>query len=360
MKKLTNNYSQLPLSALEPQFQAWSKVLTRHQSGNIFFLRNTGMLTRLTQYTDWYNSTHDLPIHVHDIDISMTSDPRGLAAALANIKSNVLLIVRDHFAHPDSNSLEMAIQQHYLSSPYSLLISHECAPHELHNQSNGQSVFLHNQFIYEAPSANKDLLQYINNICSLWGISLNNSQEENIIRYCGNQAWLTNEYIRTLIESPHFTHEEVITSPSLVFRTETLFQTLPTLYHNHFCKLPTPPNIAYEINKYNLMGTWLEDMVQKRNISLLNVSPTQVIYNQIDLSAYFSRGEKNVLSLAYIEPTIRSREEVAAAFYENDGLNYTDWALSQIISRLRTKLTKHGIPINITPKRGKGYGFTRK
>lgn len=317
------------------------------------------MLTRLTQYVDWYNSTHDLPMHVHDIDMSMTSDSRGLTDALANIQSNILLIVRDHFAHPDSKSLEIAIQQYYLSSPYSLLISHECAPHELYNQSNGQSVFLHNQFIYEAPSENKDLLKYINNICSLWSISLNNGQKEDIIRYCGNLAWLTNEYIRTLIEYPNSTHEEVVTSPSLIFRTETIFQTLPNLYHNYYCKLPTPPNIVYEIKKYNLMGTWLEDMILKRSISLLNISSTQVIYNQIDLSVYFSRGEKNVLSLASTEPTIRSREEVAAAFYETDNLNYTDWALSQIISRLRAKLTRHGIPINITPKRGKGYDFSR-
>jgi hypothetical protein len=79
MKKLTNNYSQLPISALELQFQAWSQVLEHHQSGNIFFLKNTRMLTRLVQFLEWYKSKNGAHLDMLDFDIELITSPREFA-----------------------------------------------------------------------------------------------------------------------------------------------------------------------------------------------------------------------------------------------------------------------------------------
>lgn len=360
-----NNYSQMPIEALEPQYQVWAQVLARHQSGNLFFLKNTGMLTRILQFQDWHKTFIKTPLVMLDIDIDLVSSPREFELALKNLKSNAILVVRDHFTHPDSSILEMILQKHYLLSTHSLLVVHECAPHELIDSNNHTSSLHINQFLYSPPTTESNLHRYIENICQLWLIKLTQHQIENILSYCGNNAWLINEYIRMSVSNPTLSPEQLIQLPAIQYRVKTLYDTLPLTYQKYFSHSTHNLDIIQELTTYNLIdklghpiGHWLKDSIVSHQKLLLNITDTKVIYNQIDLSVHFSPGENRILALTTTGP-LHTREKIAQAFYDTQEPEYSDWALSQIISRLRSKLKRLGIPVQITPKRGQGYEFSR-
>jgi OmpR family two-component system bacitracin resistance response regulator BceR len=78
----------------------------------------------------------------------------------------------------------------------------------------------------------------------------------------------------------------------------------------------------------------------------------------VPLKGFFSRKEYNVLKLLLEQKEkIVSRDAVGATLWPiNTEKHYSDWAIDQLIARLRQRLTELSLPPKmIQSVRGKGY-----
>lgn len=358
-----DNYSQMPIASLEPQFSLWLKYLTTHQGANLFFLKNMGILPRLYQFCDYYRKHQRTKLKILDIKYSGTTDLFTFENELSKLKSHALIIAGDIFTRPDSGRLATALQNHYLTSRWSVLIAHECSPLELYsNQELLTSSLCVHPTPFALPTKQDTITQYIHNILKLWKVSLRTDQITQITQYCGNQPWLINELIRLWVENPEVTIETIITHPNFTFRVEKIFSELPSEYRDVLSRHNSNPEHISELSAFSLIdkdrhpiGTWLNDCLTNAQHTRLVTTPNQVIYDSVDLSRQFSVGERRLINLFNQNTNIITRESVANIFYDSQSGDYSDWALSQIITRLRRKLLKLNIPLDIKTKRGFGY-----
>lgn len=362
-----DNHSQMPIVYLEPQFSRWNKYLVTHQGANLFFLKNTGMLTRLLQFCDYYHKQQKAKLQVIDINYYGTTDPIKLELELKKITSHTLIIAGDIFTRPDSGRLAVALQNHYLTSPWSILIAHECSPSELYNSEKilSSCLYIHpNPFTL--PTEQIFIRQYIQNILKLWKVQLSYEQITEAMEYCGNQPWLINECIRLWVENPEAPIEKIISHPNFTFRLKTLFNSLPHHYLKVLARQKSNPEITSELHSFgiidkdsNPVGAWLKESLNNLKQTLLVTTPNQVIYDSVDITLQFSPGERRLINIFNQSTEIVTREKVAELFYDSLSGDYSDWALSQVITRLRHKLQRLNIPLIIKPKRGKGYESVR-
>lgn len=364
-----NNHSQLPTTSLQSQFVSWSSYLTSHQYGNLFFLKNTGLLPRILQFADHYRHSTKRQLTIIDIDSELVADPHSFQNALHSVKNDLILIVHEHFTQPDAQPLELILQNYYHVSAHPILIVHECAPHEILANPHHAPVLYINPTIYQLPQDLATLKNYVANVCKLWDVKLSPSQIETILHYCGNIPWLINEAIR-LASSQHQNNltQLLQSSPSLKSRMNRVFTDLPVAHHNTLLNPTTAdPNMLFELQRAGFLdakgqttGEWLQEQISLSNRQLLTLTPDTVIFCNRDISLNFTSGERQLLTLANnVENQIYSRETCAQAIYKNSNPDFTDWSLSQAISRVRTKLKTYQLPITISPKRGQGYVISR-
>lgn len=361
-----NSYNQMPISYLKPQFDLWIKYLSTHQSANLFFLKNTGILPRLYQFRD-YCKQKKIKLTTLDLKYSGATDALTLEKQLEKLRSHTLVLASDLFTQPDSARLATVLQNHYLASPYSILIAHECAPFELDSNAtlSASCLYVH-QSPFTLAQDHPTMIQYVSNILKLWKVKLTSTQIDQIIAYCGNQPWLINECIRLWVETPEAPIETIIAHPNFTFRLKTLFNSLPPKYRDSLSIKSGNNEIFAQLFAFGLidssrdyLGTWLQEALALYHQTRLSTSPTQLIYDSIDLSSHFSLGELRLIDLLNSSTSTISRELVANTFYDSQTSDYSDWALSQVITRLRHKLLRHHIPLEITTKRGVGYGISR-
>lgn len=114
---------------------------------------------------------------------------------------------------------------------------------------------------------------------------------------------------------------------------------------------------------YRLGIPVLEEMIHQMKKHKFNVSLDQmgrIVHQSVVVDPLFSRHERRLLKLFLARSGhIFSREACAKAVWqENYDSEYTDWALDQVMKRLRQKLVKLGVAsTNIETLRGQGYRF---
>ena len=76
-----------------------------------------------------------------------------------------------------------------------------------------------------------------------------------------------------------------------------------------------------------------------------------------DFKRDLSKGELDTFNILYNKVgEIVSREEMAKVKWKEDAdEKYSDWAIDQIIYRLRSKLKKHKVQYRIITKKGRGF-----
>lgn len=362
-----NSYSQMPLRYLDSQFATWSRYLTSHQTCNIFFLKNTGIIPRILQFIDYHQSNEKVKPVVLDLEALNATDPHNLQSVLSVPNSKpTIIIVRDLFLLPGANRLEKVLEQYYVSAKSGMLIIHECAPHELYiNYERASCLYVH-PLLFRLPTEKSIIKDYIHSTCKLWKIALDPAIVDDILSYSGNIPWLLNESIRLCSENPKLKFSEISKLPSLSSRVMSFYSTLPSLYKAQIgSNSMVDQALKDELISFGLMqsdqliGTHFIDSIRNNKLEQLRTTPAKILLNSIDISAFFSSSEKRLINLLNTtSKTVLTRDEVANTFYNNEE-PYSDWALSQVITRLRTKLARHKIPLSITTKRGFGYGISR-
>src|SRR3990167_8944825 len=111
-------------------------------------------------------------------------------------------------------------------------------------------------------------------------------------------------------------------------------------------------------NENKMNGTWINSLIGIYDIVELRVKGGVISYLGVDLDEILTPREKKViLTLSSQKSFYADRELLGKAIWDNEySSKYSDWAIDQIFSRLRKKLTKIGMPEDII-KTIKGKGF---
>lgn len=357
----------MPLAALEHDFTRWHQLLASNQSGNIFSLQKSGMLPRIIQFIEWRKATHHHDTFLLDLDLENLTDPYSLKNKLDQITGDVIIISRDHFLNQDSLSLEPILQRHYAEGSINFMLIHECAPHQLLSSNKHTALVYANHQIFTTTLDRQQLRLYVKNTCELWQIQAPNDFVFNkMVDYCSNQPWLINEYLR-LIEDKNYPDLKTIEqSPSLTHRANTILKSLPKKYLSLLSKQSEDKYTVQEMSTFGLIdsslkptGTWLTQALARLNSSRLVIDQEKIYLDNVDISLNFTSKEKRLFTFFLNPQTIISFEILGSTIYAGVS-DYSDWALSQTISRFRSKLLQYKLPLKIKTKRGRGYEFVRE
>jgi DNA-binding response OmpR family regulator len=85
-----------------------------------------------------------------------------------------------------------------------------------------------------------------------------------------------------------------------------------------------------------------------------------ILLNRKPIEEYFTRQEYTVLSLMIRKGgRLCSRDDIGEALWGEDSYEkYSNWAIDQLISKLRKKIKKLGIKNGLKTIRGRGYKLT--
>jgi DNA-binding winged helix-turn-helix (wHTH) protein len=226
-----------------------------------------------------------------------------------------------------------------------------------------------NMFLYPLYDE-QDSSTFIRYLQHKWEMKLKPSEEDAIVKACGGHFWLIKEAIRELLNKSKWSMME----EGMHFRLESIFNSLLNSERNALRKvitktkdmLPEEKHSVIHLTKLNVISEdtcnigLLSNFISKHvsKITQLGIEEDKITLNHVPLKGFFSRKEYNVLKLLLEQKEkIVSRDAVGATLWPiNTEKHYSDWAIDQLIARLRQRLTELSLPPKmIQSVRGKGY-----
>lgn len=358
----------MPLEVVEPIFAEWLKVFQHHEVGTVFFLPHCDVLFRVKQFVNWLKTKHNLIPCVVDLEFDLLSDPKQLSDFLLQNKTKpILLLAKRGFVNPSSAQWQTAIDVFRLEQTKGVLVIHEAAPCEL-KALNTHTSFTQNQTLYPLYTPEQAFL-FCSTLAKDWNIKLSTQDLVSLTQYCGGPLWFIKEALRQLRDGKNQTIAACQKSEDFLWKTNQFWNDLPQEYRAALLnlKLASRATIA-ELIRFNLIqnqphldgySTWpfLEPKITQSRQDSFVCLPTKVTYFENDFTQQFSKAERRVLAELWSKRNdVVSREALASQFWgENADEKYSDWALDQVIRRLRSKILAAKLPITVTTKRGLGY-----
>lgn len=216
-----------------------------------------------------------------------------------------------------------------------------------------------------------DTQAFITYLKTKWNLTLTSAQEQEIITRCGGHFWFVKDAMRQIAHNGKWSIE----NESLQFRIKTVYSLLSQNQQQILLKLARgqqgfSAEEEQSLNYFKHMRVLNADNTFKvgvlgeyigqhaAGVVALTMDTDHVFMNQIPIDQVFPRKEYRVLRLLLERKgTIVTREELAARLWPIDtDAQYSDWAIDQIIARVRKRLAE----LSVSPKvlqavRGKGY-----
>lgn len=237
------------------------------------------------------------------------------------------------------------------------------------------SLYQNLQFhsFYDKP----DQSQFIIYLQKKFNIKLPKNTAEKIVVHCDGCLWFIKEAVRhftqTKQEKDLFSHPEMITRLKIfyddfeekeknvlekIIRSDLHFNREEKIILAYFQKINL---IKIDGKNYLIKSSLLSDFIKKELAKKVEISVNesgQLLVNDVTLDGFFSRREKNLLRYFIQNPTeLLGREKTATIIWgESYKTEYSDWALDQVIRRLRNKLAHLGLSRNlIQTKKNQGF-----
>lgn len=366
---MKNNYSHLPLKSLLPQFSLWQKSLDSNQIAHLHFLPYSGMLYRTYQFRDWYTKLSKEVCDLVDLDIELINEPHLLTQYLKNISKPTIIIARRIFVGDLGHIFAQALQDIAVQNRYGILVVHETTPLEIKKVHPYLPSVMHHQcFLYQPVNNKESLKEYCHNLSKDWGLKLNPQEFTTWYDYSQHQLLLYNELLRLRLASPDSNPASLITMTTFMNKCQLIWDNLPESYREYYFKNSSiSEDLERELISFGLplryelaSHPYLDHCVKNTMNQVLVISESSVKYKNIDITNIFTQTERLILAkLQSIEYPI-SREDIGKIYWPQNSDNlYSDWALDQLMSRLRKKIQQQHLPIIIRTLRGRGYVLSR-
>lgn len=230
-----------------------------------------------------------------------------------------------------------------------------------------------NIFSYPLYSS-EDVFTFVRYLQKKWDMKINPNKEEKVVVSCGGHFWLVKEAVRELLNSGKWSYEE----ESMRFRLGTIYSSLCASEKSAIEKLITAKksftgeedhSLAY-LRKMNFLdrdNNFQIGLFQKyvqthlQSSIVLGLENSVLTLNHVPLDKFLSRKEYRVLKLLFEHKgEVVSRDAIALRIWPaKTEEHYSDWAIDQLIARLRKRLVELALPSKfIGVVRGRGYHLT--
>ena len=407
----------LPITkkTFEKQTGEWLKIIASGETGTILFFPNTDRLRRIPQLLSdkkllkrslkesekYYFLILDLdlfPIEEHeDMEEFVVSRLNQLkfeknfakfsqwVKFLKKEKLQLVLIIANaeklltgpfHPIHPILFFLAGLIEQ---NPCFQALFFFE--KDILHSQYfdvlSSRTIFFQNLLYYPLYSE-KDVTQFILYLSSKWDKKIPKKLIQEIIKNCGGHFWLVKEAVRYFRQTGKV--KNIFDHEAMNFRLEGIYNSLLESEKSVLKKIIFGQRSFNDLEKHSLSHLKKISLVDKKNqltIRLLEryvkdlretranmvLKNGNVLLNNVPVEGLFSRKERRILK-RFIEnqDKLITRDELAKWIWStNTQEKYSDWAIDQLITRLRKRLGQLSIPKEaIKTIRGRGYLLSLK
>ena len=219
----------------------------------------------------------------------------------------------------------------------------------------------------------KDTEHFIHHMATIWDIHITQKQIDHITSICGGKWWFIKDALRQLRTQKTWNEE----TDDMMYRKNMIIQALLPSERSGLLKILTgrktfDKDEQHSINHLMKLRVITDDyhitipilrkplLASINSVRALTYENNMIYLNQVPIGKFFSRKEIRAFKILVSKPgVIISREELAQAIWPIDtDANYSDWAIDQIIARVRKRLPEFDIsPSCIKSIRGKGYMY---
>lgn len=219
--------------------------------------------------------------------------------------------------------------------------------------------------LYEEKDAIR-LLAYLQN---RWGGKLSSKEQNEVLKMCGGHPWLLAEITRLKAANGRYSFDE----DTMIFRMRTIFSQLQQ--HDMLIKLlkkesrliPEEQLSFRYLQKMRFFDTsgdctigYVEYYLRNHHNVYQPISAVsgKIILSGVSVDSLFSPKERRVIKLLLEKQgTIVSRDEIAKRLWPvNTEEQYSDWAIDQVMTRLRKRFSQLSLPTSMLKVvRGRGY-----
>lgn len=210
-----------------------------------------------------------------------------------------------------------------------------------------------------------DLETFIKYLCFNWQVKLNQEQEQFIFDNCGGHYLLSKDVVRQIRKQKNLSYQELYELPSLNLRIEAIVNNLSREQKAVINQVFNKEIIGKQLEhtrKFLFTQGWIKEesntlvvTIPLLKRAILSSFPQ---HQTTDLLTYTQLEKKVIDFLKSKEQTLISREELAAVIWETAWEdNYSDWAIDQLMHRIREKLEQTNAPYKIITKKGEGFAL---
>lgn len=225
------------------------------------------------------------------------------------------------------------------------------------------------QNIFITPLYSKeDADAFIKYLSTKWSIKINKDQYMWIINNCGGHYLLIKEVIRQLKKEPSLQTDKIPLLDTLQLKAEMILNQLTEEQKSILSKVISKR--IMEINSHTLQFLIKQGWILKKGlnyeISVPYIGQILLLQNNIvkkpSLSIIYTKLENTVfLYLVKNLNQILSRTQVAQIIWEEEWEeHYSDWAIDQLIHKIRVKMDKANAPYQLITKKGEGFVLISK
>lgn len=369
----------LPEATLKKLYTPWLNVLRRHESANIIFLPHSDRYYRVNQFINENRSNiPDIQIHQITVQSLMIDSTYEFINIIEQItgddsKFHVIFIMDAEWVLANASYIFAAMQliseKNNANIGFINLFETDILEAEFKDILTSYQILSKN-LIYQKLYSRTDILHFLYYKSKKFNYKSASRNLATIADKCGGYIWLATEALRYLSDhnTVSFNHQEIIHRLNLIWanlsnsQKTVLAQTAKnghpdTDYQNIINTFTYQGLLIKKNNTYKITVPILCEYALKinRNSYNLQVIKDEIKLNGVRITSLFTARERIFLKNLIDSSSSLSRDETAAIFWDSEN-DYTDWALDQVIKRLRNKLTNLGLNKNcISTIKGKGY-----
>ena len=214
-----------------------------------------------------------------------------------------------------------------------------------------------------------DARSFIKFVCFNWSMNISKLQEKWILDNCCGHYLLVKDAIRQIRKNPILNIETLAQQPSMQLRAESIIANLLPDQREILALIvqnkKIPENLAHSL-RFLVKQGWLLKTVSGFDLTVSFLAPFLLKATQAITSAntdlIFTKAEKQVFDHFKMHPnTLVSRDDMARLLWAEEWENhYSDWAIDQIVHRLREKIANSGMPYELKTKKGQGFALLNK
>lgn len=214
---------------------------------------------------------------------------------------------------------------------------------------------------YQPLFNSEDSLAFLHSLEEKWHFKFSQGFENIFAENIGGHVLLLEEAARIVRDNPQISFKEVLAHQSLLRKAEAIFHSL-TPYDQETMRGLLFEKKATRISEYlekthmvvdGKVGLQYFNYMYHNLLSMRNPfkSPTN---SGVHLRLTYL--EHKIFDLLSSNDRVIKREEIAKAIWEHEAAEkYSDWAIDQVIHRLREKIEKGFAPYEIQTKKGEGF-----